>query len=399
MSPEQGAISRLVVPTKEGLTLYKAGLNNDCGGADYNQNFTRDGLEAGMTADDPMMVRDQVFFSNLHQAKRPNPLTGAEPFKYHHQLPGVIVHRGLSTEYNASDANALVLLGHAYYQRRTGDRSLTQRFRGNLRGAIEEYIFSHINPGTHQFEEHPKFSGAEDFALDRTDWKDSKTPGRVDGKVIYPVVYPNLQAIYMGGLRAGSYLLGTKEFANEALKMRKGLQSLFNKELGSFYIAVDKLGPIPGISSDGLNMFAYLDLEDLEPWQWEAIIKVSTILETVAGYQNIDPEIAQTMDDDYHARVWPKEDANILKGAYRLQQRAKEEGLHTLVDAFGHVMEVSFRTDNYLDTNPETLKVRRGEARGDIVEKAGCDLQLWTVTAKQCFRRFRRYVYPNTKAA
>ncbi|MDO8577244.1 MAG: hypothetical protein Q7R82_02790 [Candidatus Daviesbacteria bacterium] len=385
MSPELLAV--LSIQT-EGLTLYKAGI---CGETGYPQNFSRDTLEAGMMADDPEMVGDQLTFSNLHQAKRPNPRNGAEPFKYHHQLPGVVVHRGLSTEYNASDVNALVLLGHAYYQRRTGDKSLTERFRSNLRGAIEKYIFSHINPWTHQFEEHPKLSGADDFGLDRTDWKDSKTPGRVDGKVIYPVVYPNLQAIYMGGLRAGSFLFGTKEFANEALKMRKGLQSLFNNKLGSFHIAVDKLGPIQGISSDGLNMFAYLDIEDLEPWQWEAVVKASTVLETVAGYQNIDPEIAKTMDDDYHARVWPKEVATILRGAYRLQQRAKEEGLPHLVDAFGHVMEVSLRIDKYLDTNPETLKVH-----GNIVEKAGCDPQLWTVTAKQCFRR---YVYPATKAA
>ncbi len=384
MSPELLAV--LSIQT-EGLTLYKAGIDGEAG---YPQNFSRDTLEAGMMADDPKMVRDQLIYGNLRQAKTPNPLNGAEAFKYHHQLPGVIVQRGLSTDYNATDVGALYLQGHAYYQRRTGDKSLTERFRDNLRGAVEVYTFSHLNPVTSQFEEDPKRCGAFDFALDRTDWKDSMTPGRENGKVIYPVVFPNLQAIYMRGLRDGSFLFGTKEFSDEALKMRKGLQALIDKELGSFYIAVDRLGPIRGISSDGLNMFAYLDLEDLEPWQWEAVIKASTVLETVAGYQNIDPEIAKTMADDYHARVWPKEVATIHKGADRLQQRSKEEGLHHLVDAFGHVKEVSFRTYSYLDTNPETLKVH-----GDIVEKAGCDPQLWTVTAKQHYRSF----YPTTKAA
>ena len=384
MSPE--LLVALSIQT-EGLTLYKAGI---CGETGYHQNFSRDALESGMMADDPKMVRDQLTFGNLHQAQRPNSLNGAEAYKYHHQLPGVIVQRGLSTDYNASDAVALYLQGHAYYERRTGDKLLVERFRSNLKGAVEDYIFPHINPNTHQFEEDPKFCGATDFALDRTDWKDSMTSGRENGKVIYPVVFPNLQAIYMRGLRDASFLFGTEEFANEALKMRRGLQSLFNKELGSFHIAVDKLGSIQGISSDGLNMFAYLDIEDLEPWQWEAIVKASTVLETVAGYQNIDPKIAQTMADDYHARVWPKENATIHRGAYRLQQRAKEEGLYPLADALGHVQDVSFRTSSYLDTNPETLKVH-----GDIVEKAGCDPQLWTVTAKEYYRSF----YLTTKAA
>lgn len=379
MSPELRA--RLSIPTKEGI-LYKAGLNN--GGDDgYIQDFSRDTLESGEMINDPIMIRDQLIFGNLHQAKRPNPLNGAEPFKYHHQLPGVILRRGLSTDYNASDVDAIYLIGHAYYQRKTGDRSLTERFSSNLRGAVEVYIFSHINSATYQFEEDPKFCGAIDFALDRTDWKDSMTPKRVDGKVIYPVVFPNLQAINMRGLRDGSFLFGTKEFANEALKMRRGLQSLFNKELGSFHIAVDKLGPIQGISSDGLNMFAYLDLEDLEPWQWEAIVKASTVLETVAGYQNIDPEIAKTMADDYHARVWPKENVSIHKGATRLQQRAREECLPVLVEALEGVRRVSSRVYHYLDTYPETLKVE-----GEKVRKLGCDLQLWTYASKQYFGRF-----------
>lgn len=369
---------KLRIRTPDGLNLYRAGIDGEAG---YLQNFSRDALEAGMMADELKMVRDQLIFGNLRQAKGPNPLNGSEAFKYHHQLPGVVVKRGLSTDYNASDVGALYLLGHAYYQERTRDRSLTERFRDNLLGVVEAYISLHINPATCQFEEDPKFCGGEDFALDRTDWKDSMTPGRDDGKVVYPVVLPNLQALYMKALRDAGIMFGTKEFTNEAIKMRRGLQALFDKELGSFYIAVDRLSPIQGISSDGLNMFAYLDLEDLAPRQWESIIKASTVLETIAGYQNIDPKIAETMTDDYHARVWPKENANIHQGADRLLQRAKEEGLHFLVDAFAHVMEVSSRTYTYLDTYPETLKVN-----GNRVKKAGCDPQLWTVTAKYYFR-------------
>lgn len=387
MSPELRV--RLSIRTN-GLGLYKAGLNNG-GDGGYVQDFSRDTLEAGEMINDLRMIRDQLIFGNLHQAKQPDPLNGAEPFKYHHQLPGVTLRRGLSTTYNAADASALYIIEHANYQRRTGDRSLTERFWDNLEGAVVVYTFSHINPVTRQFEEDPKFSQAEDFALDRTDWKDSMTPGRDGGKVIYPVSLPNLQAQYMEALRDASFIFGTKEFTHEALKMRRGLQVLFDKEQGTFYIAIDRLGPIQGISSDGLNMFAYLDLEDLEPRQWEAIVKASMVLETVAGYQNIDPKIAETMADDYHARVWPKENATIHRGARKLRKRAEEEGLHNLVDAFGHVMEVSLRTYPYLDTYPETLKVH-----GATVEKAGCDPQLWTVTAKEYYRRL---TYPASKVA
>lgn len=378
---------RLSIYTPDGLILYKAGLNNGRKGG-YPYNFSRDSIEAGMIADNPLMVRDQLIFGNLHQAKRPNPLNGAEPFKYHHQSPGVVLENGSSTDYNASDVNALYLQGLAYYQIKTGDKSLTVTFRPHLLGAVEVYTFSHINPLTYQFEEDPKFCGAQDFALKRTDWKDSMTPGRDGGKVIYPVAFPNLQAQYMRALRSASLIFGTKEFSREAEKMRRGLQALYDKELGTFYIAVDKLGTIQGISSDGLNMFAYLDLEDLEPQQWEAIIKASMVLETVAGYQNIDPEIAKTMKDDYHARVWPKENAAIHKGACRLQQRAREEGLRYLVDAFGHVMEASLKTYRYLDTDPETLKVY-----GNTVVKAGCDLQLWTAEAKQYYKKYLDYTF------
>ena len=377
MSPE---LARLSIRTKQGLTIYKAGLNNN-GDGGYIQDFSRDSLEASETAHDYAMLRDQLIFGNLHQAKVQNPLNGAEPFKFHHQFPGVVFQRGLSTEYNASDAVALYLIGHADYQQATGDRSLTEEFRDNLQGAVEVYTFSHIDSDTHQFVEDPKFCGAEDFALKRTDWKDSIVPKRDNGEPIYPVRLPNLQAQYMAGLRAASTLFNTREFAREAEKMRKGLQALFDYQRGTFHIAVDKLGPIPGVSSDPLNMMAYLDLEDLDPWQWEAIVKSSEVLETVAGYQNTDPEIAKDMPDDYHARVWPKEDANMHRGASNKQLIARQEGLHSLVDAFGHVMEVSFRTYGYLDSEPETLKVHDG-----MVEKAGMDPQLWTVTAKQYFR-------------
>lgn len=383
MFPE---IREMMTFRQEGLVLYRASLPPDSSFSGYPQNFSRDVLEAAITAKDPLMVRDQLIYGNRHQARAANPLNGAEPWKYHHQLPEVMINGGLSTAYCATDSTAYYLIDHAFYQKETGDASLTRRFRSNLQGAVEVYVASHLNPFTHQFEEDPKFCGAEEFALKRTDWKDSLTPGREDGRVVYPVVYPTVQALYMKALRDASFLFDTSEFAEEADRMKGGLRQLFDEQLGCFYIAKDRLGPSRGINSDGLNMLVYLELGDITFEQLEDIILASTQLETAAGFLNLDPEIAEGLTDDYHARVWPKEQANIHHGASKWKKLIEREGPNHLLDCLDYVLEVSSRVVKFLDTYPETLRVKNG-----TIEKAGCDPQLWTVTAKQYFNS---QVYP-----
>lgn len=366
---------------QDGLVLYRAGFSDDPSSLGYPQNFSRDVLEGAKTARDSTMARDQLIYGNLHQAKEANPLNGAEPWKYHHQLPGVVVNEELESSYCSTDATANYFIVHAFYQQETGDDSLTRRFKYNLQGAAEVYVASHINPVTYQFEEDPKHCGAKSFALKRTDWKDSMMPGRGDGKGVPPVRYPLIQAQYMAGLRSLSWLFGTDEFANEAEKMRRGLQALFDKELGCFYIAQDRLGPIQGVSSDGLNMLIYLEEGDITFEQLENIILSAMVLETQAGFLNLDPQIAQTMTDDYHTRVWPKEQANIHDGARKWKKIVEREGPAYLLEYLDYVLEVSSRVVRFLDSHPETLKVQNGS-----VEKAGCDPALWTTTAKQYFR-------------
>lgn len=371
-------IKTQLITVEDGLVLYRAGISSDPNYKSYFENFSRDTIEAGLTLEDPIMLRDQIIFGNRHQAKSPNPLTAAEPWKYHHQMPGAECGKGLYTTYCATDSTADYFMAHAFYQRETGDNSLTEEFRENILRAVEVYTFSHINPKTYQFEEDPKFCGAEDFALKRTDWKDSGTPDREDNKVIYSVVYPLIQTQYMRGLRDVSFLFGTKEFAKESDKMRKGLQNLFDPELGCLYIAKDAQGPIRGVSSDGLNMLIFLQPEDLTVKQLEAIIRSSQVLETRAGFLNLDPKIAETMSDDYHTRVWPKEQANIHKGARKWRSWIEKSGPSYLLEMLDYVLEVSSRVLRFLDTNPETLRVSNG-----YVEKAGCDPQLWTFAAKE----------------
>lgn len=200
--------------------------------------------------------------------------------------------------------------------------------------------------------------------------------------MIYPVVYPLIQAQYMRGLRDMSFLFDTDVFAQEAERMAVGFRQLFDPELGCFYVAKDKLGPIRGVSSDGLNMLAYLEPGDITPQQLEALISSSMVLETQAGFLNLDPKLAETLTDDYHARVWPKEQANIHIGARKWREWALNEGQNFLVEALDYVLRVSSRVMRFLDTYPETLKVKNGQ-----VEKVGCDPQLWTFAAREYFKR------------
>lgn len=358
------------------LVLFYAGLPR------FARNFSRDVIEASLMIDDHIMLRDQLIFGNLKQAKKQNPHSGAEPWKYHHEIPGVILRPGLSTEYNSSDATGLYLIGHKFYEEKTGDKSLTDQFKSNLHSAIGGYIFPHIN-SLYQFEEDPRFAGAKEFALFRTDWKDSITPGRTEGKVIYPVVYPSIQAIYINALRAASDLLKWKELKSIASKMKDSLSSLFDKEIGNFYLAWDKEGPVSGISSDGLAMLTYLQPEDIEPERLLSIINSSKILETKAGYLCLEPKLGDSLKYDYHARVWPKDQANIHRGAEQFKIWYQNQENAQIVEALDHVLEVSSRVMKYLKTDPETLKVKNGR-----VKKAGCDPQLWTITAKKYFNKF-----------
>ena len=96
------SLKRLRVAYK-GLTLYHDGLPNSSNPIGFQQNFSRDSIEVALVAEDPGILRDQLIFGNLNQSKGQNPKNGGEKFKYHHQLPGVEVFRGLFSDYCATD--------------------------------------------------------------------------------------------------------------------------------------------------------------------------------------------------------------------------------------------------------------------------------------------------------
>ena len=135
----------------------------------YAANFSRDSLTYALLAEDFRALRAQVEFSARRQGRRPDPETGEEPGKIHHELPGVRM-RGLWTTYNACDTTALFVIGMNYLASR-GDRSIAQRHRRSLERALE-YFHAHLDGDV--FYEDTKQCGAERFALKVTYWKDSE---------------------------------------------------------------------------------------------------------------------------------------------------------------------------------------------------------------------------------
>lgn len=361
------------------LTLYCAGLSPVSATGGYVSNFTRDSILSAVIGRDAEMLRDQLKFGVLLQAREKDPKTGAEVGKYHHEFPGVEI-RGLSTLYNGSDTTAWALIGHGVYEDLTGDRRLADECRSNIaKGA--DYILTHLNSDG-LFVEDPKFSGADNFALKVTYWKDSELPDRVEGEPLYPIVYTLAHIQNMAGLRSAARLLGSPELLNTAETMRMNLPRLWNTDLGTFNIAMDQKGVISAISSDPLNALFFLEPTDLLLEQAQAIISSASVLETSAGYRVLDPETSHRVADKYHAvTVWPSEQAVIHIGARKHRRWAERVGHTPLADSLIEVEAISARVVPYLkDNNVEMFIIENGQIR-----QAGCDPQLWTVEAKVYF--------------
>lgn len=362
------------------LTLYMAGLPNSFNPKGFSSNFTRDGIQAGILFEDPLMLADQLRFSAEKQARSKDPFTGAEPGKIHHEFPGVQI-RGLSTEYNACDTAAWFLIGFGNYIKLTGDSSFPSDHRRHIIAAAD-YTVSHLTPEG-LFQESPELSGAERFALDVTYWKDSQIPQREKGKPSYPIVYSLAHVQNLEGLRCGAALLGSQILRDVSERMSSALGRLF-ESTGRFNIGFDRRGVIDAVSSDALTALYFLNPEDLKPEQLQAILTQSTILETPAGYRTLDPFVAETMKDKYHAEtVWPSEQALIHAGARKFRQAYERREMFEISSRLGRVEEVSARVIGYLgNNNSETFVIR-----GSQVIAGGCDPQLWTVGAKSYFAR------------
>ena len=340
----------------DNIDVFQAGF------PDFSSNFTRDSIISAIIMQDSEMLKNQLLLSAKKQGTKKNSFSGEEPGKIFHEYPGVILD-GLNTEYNACDTTSLFLIGHKFYQKFSGDKTLAEIQKENINNAVN-YILVHLD-SNYLFYEDPKFCGAERFALKVTYWKDSEILGREKGQPKYPIIYTLAHIQSLVAIRAASEILQSKNLFEVAQKMKEALQKLYDKDSKSFYIAIDKQGLIKGISSDSLHSLFYLELGDLTKSQIKEIETSSLSLETDIGFRTLSPQFK--IKDRYHSQtVWPFEQAMIHIGA-------KKFGLEK-------IQHISSRITKLLDTEPEYFLIENNGFK-----KAGCDPQLWTIATKKYF--------------
>lgn len=361
---EQG-LEKLVLH-RDGHTVYAAGLPN------FDQNFNRDGLVAGLLMDDPALLRGQLAYDVLEQGKRSQPVGNEEPGKIPLSEDGFRPH---SFRFNACDTTALDAVAHARYLALTGDRALISAHREALE-ASAGYIQRHLDDD-HVFYDSPLFSGADRFELPVTYWKDSRLPGRQDGVPHYPVIYTLVHAQNLHGLRSLGQLLADDALTARAEAMAEALRTTLWSDREGFFIARDQDGAIYGASSDFLHILYHLEPGDLTVAQLAWIRERARPLETPIGYRALDPHMLAV--SPYHSKtVWPFEQALIHAGATRFGWRDEAAVAQRVVD----------RLDVDL---PEFREIYRVSANGTVEPQAvGATLQLWTLAARVYFERQER---------
>lgn len=149
--------------------------------------FFRDSIVSALIAQDRSMLEDILGLAVERQGTKADALTGEEPGKIPHELPGVQLN-GHSTLFSACDTTALFMIGTLHAMRlRHGLRvpsedaleadALWQRLKPAFQAALA-YITRHLQQAGQAglleagaFAENPAFAGAAEFALPSTYWK------------------------------------------------------------------------------------------------------------------------------------------------------------------------------------------------------------------------------------
>jgi glycogen debranching enzyme len=359
------------------LKLYNAGMKD--GDIKFGL-FARDLLTTSLMLQDAGFLKESLKFALLTLGKRYDPITGEEPGRALHEFDEV-ERRGLKTRYNAAETSQLLLIAAAEYLRLSGDGSPLKEHEERLKAAIN-YLLSHIREGL--FWEDPSICGALRYALMATYWKDSYLPGRVDPG--YPVAYTLVQAQTVASLRAAAKLAEALVLGFSPARLDEGaaemaeslFKELWDEDLGYPLIAKDEGGRIPGFSSDGLHMLAYLRKEDVPQKNLERICAAASSLETPYGFRTYTPGQPGYSTTEYHlGAIWPFEQYFIAKGAIIYEQE--------------ELLEISLRAIKALETLgfPELFywDDRGGLVGPGAVPGEGCDLQLWSVAWPQAVSR------------
>ncbi len=367
------ARSELEISTRVGesdLTLYRAGSR---AGRDWFGLFGRDLLITALLLREPRFSCDVLRFVSATLGTGRDPRTGEEPGRGLHEFDDVEM-RGMSTRYNASDVSLLFLVVAADHLERSEDHELIREIAGGLCAAAE-YLVRHCEDGL--IWEDPASCGATGYALRATYWKDSHLPGRENPA--YPVTYTLVQAQAVAAFRAAGRLAervsefpdSRAEWGRRADSAVEGLVSdLWDSTHDRPVIAVDRRGPICGISSDALHMLHFLAPEDLGDRHLASIAREAEALATPFGYRSYAPGQDDYDPHAYHlGAIWPFEQAIIARGA-------ADHGLFGIRDVAFRVVDglerLGFHELFYWDGAGEL-------EGGTAVDGQGCDLQLWSL--------------------
>jgi glycogen debranching enzyme len=348
--------------------------------------FGRDLLMSALLLGETGFTRDVLRFVAATMGRTIDPRTGEEPGRGIHEFHDVTL-RGLSTRYNAAEVGLLFLIVADSYAEAAGDELTLSVIRDALKGAYE-YVRRHMYGGL--FVEDPALCGGSRYALRATYWKDSYLPGRVDPA--YPVTYSLVQAQAIAALRSARRLAwrlgeswGSEVDALTGEAVARLCSDLWDRREGHPWIAVDRRGPVGGVSSDALQMLAYIEPHDLPASYVAGIGDQIALLSTPVGFRTFAPGQPHYDAHSYHfGSIWPFEQALIAQGANR----------HGLVAA----MEVALRVVDVLEAVGFAELCYWSDERGlegpDAVEHEGCDLQLWTTCIPASFLRMLSLTRP-----
>jgi len=328
----------------DGFNLYRAGMY----GFDNHKwgPVMRDLLLSAIIMHDSNLLEESFHFACYTQGKRYDPITGEEPGRILHEREEVDI-KGLKTRFNSCDSTLLFLIASSLLPEEVleeNEACITM---------AKNWLISHINQAG-VFIEDPSFCGAEKYALKATYWKDSGLPKR--RKIGYPVDFFLTQAQALKALQVADAPMEIRLKVKEAL-----FNKLWPKRLP--YIAIDKKGPIEGISSDFLHSLYYLEPEDIPDGSLSVINSIAKVLETPVGFRTYAPG-----QSGYHPRgyqrgaIWPFEQYFIAEGA-------KRHGL----EGIARTAESCSGFEGF----PELIDWENGKIRN-----LGHRLQLWTVAYK-----------------
>lgn len=361
----------------ERFDLYNAGMMEDRVRFGI---FPRDLLTAALMLGEDGLLRESLRFSAATIGRRQDPCTGEEPGRVLHEFHD-FKRDDLSTRYNACETSQLFLIGAAQQYPVADDGTTLSTIRDGLKAA-GAYVLRHIADDL--FWEDPRHAGAARYLLPVTYWKDSFLPGR--RRLRFPVAYTLVQAQTVAALRALAELTKALDlgFDRAALAGQASAtaaavwRSLWDEVTDYPALALDGGQLVPGVSSDGLHMLAYLQPKDVPARRKEQLVYRAQELVTPYGFRTLSPGHPDYSPTGYHqGAVWPFEQWFIARGALAHGLGETFQIAERVMDALA---EVGFVELLYWD--------EEGGLRGPgEVHGEGCDAQLWSAVVPDALCR------------